>query len=276
MMQTWRLRRTLFLGSMAVLLYAFLLGPILAVMIASFSEGQSSYFKFPPDSYSLEVYRRIPPKYFHALGLSFVVAMLSATISTTIGAMAAMGIVRGRYRAKEPLIATFRLPLQIPFVVTGVVFLQCYYRLSDLFDIELVGSLPGLVAAHVFVTIPYSVSAVAVVLLRAGPRLDEAASSLGATPWSAFRRVTLPTIMPGLFAGFFYAFIMSFGDIPVALFIVSSQYITLPVEIFQSLQFDFEPAVLAVSSIVVVLSVLMILAIQRLVGFDLVLPGSSR
>jgi len=276
MTRHWRLLRMAPLVVAAVIVYLFLLAPIASVILASFSEGQTSYFKFPPERYSLAIYGAIPVKYLQSLGVSFVVALMAALVATTIGAIAALGIVRGRLGGQEWFLAFFRLPLQVPFVVTGVVFLQFYYRIIDVTGVDLIGSIPGLVLAHVFMTVPYGVGAVAVVLMRAGPRLEEAAKSLGAGSWSTFRRVTLPLMKPGIFAGFFYAFIISFGDVPVAVFIANGPYTTLPVEIFQALQFDFEPAVLALSTVVVLLSAGMIIAAQRLIGFDLVMPSTGR
>ena len=88
------------------------------------------------------------------------------------------------------------------------------------------------------------------------------------------RRITLPALKPGLFAGFFFGFIVSFGDVPVSVFLATGAPVPLPVEIFQTLQFDFDPRVLAISTIVVVLSSAFVIAMQRLVGLDLVLPGS--
>jgi putative spermidine/putrescine transport system permease protein len=161
--------------------------------------------------------------------------------------------------------------------VTAVAFLQFYNELATRTGLDVLGTFPGLVAAHLFLTIPYGVSSVAVMLARLGPQWEEAAQSLGATPWSCFRRVTLPAIRPGLFAAFFYAFIVSFGDVPVALFVgTGSSFVTMPVEIFQTLQFDFDPAVLALSTVVVALSALMIVAVQRLIGLDLVVPANRR
>ncbi len=107
---------------------------------------------------------------------------------------------------------------------------------------------PDIVLAHLFMTLAYCVSSVAVLLLRSGPRLDEAASSLGATPWSAFRRVTLPMIQPGLFAGFFFAFHVHWRHSGFTLHCARRTHYT-SVAVFQALQFDFEQAVLAVSTI---------------------------
>jgi len=260
----------------ALVVYAFLLGPILAVILASFEAGQTYHFEFPPRNFSLEWYGKIPQRYLHALSVSFLVAGVSAVIATFLGAAAAIALVRGRLAATEVLQSYFRLPLQIPFVVTGVVFLQFYNQLAIATGFDLLGTLTGLIVAHVFVTIPYGVGTVGSVLVRANPRLEEAARTLGASEAAVFRRVLLPMLRPGLFAGFFYAFIVSFGDVPISIFIASEKMTPLPVEIFSTLQFDFDPAILALSTIVVAFSALLILGAQRFAGFDLVLPSAKQ
>jgi putative spermidine/putrescine transport system permease protein len=271
-----RFRRQWVFWLVTTAVYLFLLGPIVAIALASLEGKQTYHFQFPPETFSLVWYGKIPHKYVHALGVSVVVASIVAFVSTLIGAAGAIGIVRGGFQTSETLKAFFNLPLQIPLVVSGVVFLQFYNQLAILSGVDFLGSLAGLVIAHVFVTIPYGVGAVGSVLVRTNPRIEEAARTLGASEWSVFRRILLPTLKPGLFAGFFYGFIVSFGDVPIAVFIASGRFVTLPVEIFQTLQFDFDPAVLALSTLVVIFSVILIVSMQRLVGFDLVLPSAKR
>jgi putative spermidine/putrescine transport system permease protein len=258
------------LVAVAAAVYVFLLAPFFVVCLASLDGSLAPFANFPPRRLSLAWYGRIAPKLFTALWVSLAVGGVTAVISGVIGTTAAFGIVRGAPRGRSVIEALFRLPLQVPFVVTGVVFLQFYYRLVDLVGVNAAGTLPGLVLAHVFVTIPYSVGTVAAVLARFNRGLEEAADSLGATPWATFWQVTFPLIRPGIFAGTLYAFIVSFGDVPVAIFLSGSSRATLPVEIFQSLQFDFDPSVLAMSTVVVVLSVLLVVVMQRAVGLDIV------
>lgn len=261
--------------AVAVFVYVFLLAPFFVVAIASLEGSQAFFYNFPPRQLSLAWYGEIPVKYFRAFGVSLAVGAITALISGITGTAAALGLVRGRIR-RQPLVqAVFRLPLQIPFVVTGVVFLQAYYRLVDVVGVNLAGSLSGMILAHVFVTIPYTVGAVSSVIVRMSPRLDEAAASLGASAWSTFRRVSFPLVRPGIFAGVLYAFIISFGDVPIAVFLAGSNTVTLPVEIFQSLQFDFNPAVLALSTLVVIFSLALIIVMQRVVGLDIVLRTSG-
>ncbi|MDR5821563.1 ABC transporter permease [Caballeronia sp. LZ043] len=271
----WRTSRRVVLTTITALVYAFMLAPILAVAIASFDGSQTFYFRFPPQQFSLHWYRHLPVKYLHSLQTSLIVGLSAALISTVIGSMAALGIVRGTYRGKGALQSFFRLPLQVPSVVTGVVFLQFYYRLSDS-GVNLIDTLTGLIIAHVFFTIPYAVGTVAAVLTRLNPALEEAAQSLGATRWTIFWRVVFPAMKPGVVAGFFYAFIVSFGDVPVTVFLASDGNVTFPVQVFQSLQFDFEPVILALSTLVVVLSAAGILVMQRWIGLSLLVPSAGR
>src|SRR5947209_14659493 len=134
----------------------FLLGPIAAVALASLEGNQTYHFHFPPETVSLAWYGRIPQKYLDALAVSLVAATIAAAIATMIGAAAALGLVRGNWRSREALQGFFNLPLQVPLVVTGVVFLQFYNQLAMLSGIDLLGSLPGLIIAYVFVTTPYA------------------------------------------------------------------------------------------------------------------------
>lgn len=256
--------------------YAFLLLPLLVVLGASLDSGAQAYFRFPPQQISLRWYAELPAKYWASLGLSFAVALAAGTLAVLVGAVAALGIARGSARGSAVLTTYFRYPLQVPFVVTGIVFLQFYYVLLDTFGLKLLGGFAGFTLAHTFFCIPYAVGAVGSVITPDLARIENAARIAGATEWRVLRRITLPALKPGLFAGFFFAFIASFGDVPVSVFLATGSPVPLPVEIFQTLQFDFDPRVLAISTIVVVLSAGFIIAMQRIVGLDLVLPGARR
>lgn len=255
--------------------YAFLLAPLLMVLLASFAGGQSTYVVFPPTSFSLEWYGRLPSEYFRPTIISILVAVIASAISSALGIMAAFGIVRGRLPGRALLRAYFNAPMQIPFVVTGIVFLQFYYLLYGTFGLRLVGNFWGLLGVHVFITMPYVIGTVGAVLERFDASVEEAALTLGASPWSTFRRVTLPLIKPGVLAGSLYAFVVSFGDIPATMFVTSTATTTLPVQLFHALEFDYSPALLALCSLVVVLSMALIFAVQWLLGFDFILRGRA-
>jgi putative spermidine/putrescine transport system permease protein len=242
----------LLLVAAAAVTYLFMLTPLFVIAAASLDGGATAYIRFPPESLSLHWYLEIPRKYWLSL---------------------ALGIARGTANGSAWLTTYFNLPLQIPFVVTGVVFLQFYNILAAALDVDLVGRFWGLIGAHVFFCIPYAVGAVGSVITTDLDRNENAARIAGATEWRVFRRITLPALKPGLFSGFFFAFIISFGDVPVSVFLVSGGAVPLPVEIFQTLQFDFDPTVLAISTIVLLLSAGFILGMRRLTGLDIMLPG---
>lgn len=269
----YQLRRITLSQVVATVAISFLIVPFILVIGASFDPGGGYQVHFPPRTLSLLAYEQIPPNYIQALGRSALIGCIVALGATSLGLMAALGIVRGRWPGKEWLQALFRLPIQIPAVVTGAVFLQFYYEVSAFLNINFMTGIVGLVLAHLFVSLTYSVGAISVVLARIDVSVEEAAQSLGASNWNIFWQVTFPMLRPGLMAGLFYAFITSFGDVPIAIFLVNPDTMTLPVQIFQDMQFDFRQSTLAISAIVAVLSLALILAIQKFVGLDLVLPS---
>lgn len=268
MMPPYRLRGRI--GSAAVLgiAYLFLLGPIAFVALASFDYGQRAYVVFPPQEFSLQSYRQIPSRYFSALWLSFQLALACAVAACAIGVPAAVGLVRSNIPGKSFLLALMRMPLQIPGVVSGLAFLQAYYALGDLTGWYATGTFVGLLLAHVFAATPYVIGTLVAVLQRFDTNLEEAALSLGTTHWNTFMQVTMPILKPGLFTGALYAFMISFAEVPISVFLIGSKQATFPVEIFNAMQFDFEPTILAVSTLVTVLSLAVVIAVQRIVGLD--------
>ena len=255
----------------------FLLAPLVVVAAASLGPGDRPYVSFPPAGFSLHWYFEVPARYWQAVGVSLAVAAGTALASVAIAMPAALGLVRASFRGKTLVALLLRAPLQIPYVVTGIAFLQVYYVLGSATGLQLRASYPGLVLGHLFLATPYAIGSIAAVLVRLNPRLEEAAASLGASPWRVFRRVTLPVILPGIYGGALYAFIISFGEVPVALFLGGPGRTTFPVEMFASMQFDFSPALLAVSTAVLLISFAVLILIQRSIGFDAVVrAGSAR
>jgi putative spermidine/putrescine transport system permease protein len=263
-------------GVVATLTIAFLIAPFVVVVGASFDGTQSYTVHFPPHNLTLHWYGAIPPKYWQGLKVSVVLAAIVAPLAATLGLRAAFGLVRGKIVAEEAVRAFFRLPVQIPLVVTGVVFLQFYYYVTAVTGANPAQGLLGLVLAHLFIAVPYCVGAISAVMTRLDVALEDAAESLGATPWTTFWQVTFPALRPGVVAGLLYAFIMSFGDVPISIFLVNGDTMTFPVQLFQDLQADFDTGMLAISTIVVVVSLVLILALQKIAGLDLVLPAKGR
>ena len=272
---SWSLRIAMIMLLSGLLLFLFL--PLIVVAGASFGSGDRPYVSFPPSELSIHWYLNVPAQYWRSVGVSVVVASCTALVSVAIAVPAALGLVRARFRGKSIIALLLRAPLQIPYVVAGIAFLQTYYLIANVTGLQVRATYPGLVVGHVFLATPYAIGVIAAVLERFNPRLEEAALSLGAGPWRVFQRVTLPIILPGVYAGALYAFIISFGEVPVALFIGGPGRTTFPVEMFAAMQFDFSPALLAVSTAILLLSFAGLIMIQRLIGFDtLIRPGLAR
>jgi len=270
----WKLLTVLYFA----LVFTILLAPLAVVVVSSFSAPTHdtvvvSYVPFPPERLTLQWYLRIPAAQLHALGVSFALGLLVALAASVLGVPAALGLVRGRFRGKPLVDATLRAPLQIPHVVCGIAFLQMYYRFGDLTGAYFQGTNAGLFIGHLFLATPFVIGSVATVLLRFNPRLEEAAHALGASHWRTLRRVTLPVIAPGIFTGALYAFIVSFVDVPVAMFLAASNATTYPVELFQAMEQDFNPSSLASATLAAGFAVILVMLAQRLVGLETLLKS---
>jgi putative spermidine/putrescine transport system permease protein len=203
--------------------------------------------------------------------LGVVVSVLACLLGISIG----LGLARGRFRGKAVAGALFRAPLQVPTLVVGVFFLQFYYMLAAYTGIQLIESFTGLVIAHLVITFPYTVGTVVALIERFPRHLEEAAWSLGASRWSTLRRVIVPYLKPGIYAGMMLAFISSFGNVSVSIFLGGSSLNTLPVVIFSAMAYDYDPRLLAVSTIVVLFCAGLIFCVQKLTGLDIMLQTRS-
>ncbi len=263
------------LAAVVIVIYA----PIVIVVGASVDPGayveSRAFLTFPPRGFSLHWYENIHPRLWHSLWVSVSMATLSAAFGLLLGVPAALGLVRSNFRGRMLLGTLFRAPLQIPFIVIGVAFLQAYHLISDVLNINFVQTFSGLVLGHVFVATPYVIGAVGAQLQRFNPALEEAALSLGASRWRAFRRVTVPVIMPGLYAGGLYAYLISFADVTISLFLAGKDTTPFPVQVLYSLEQELDPTVPAMSTLVLLGSLVLLLFVQRLVGLDVLLRGGG-
>ena len=253
----------------------FLLAPLFVIVVAAFSEPILGRAVFPPRALTLRWFSAIQPEYLSSLGASVALASAAVVVCVLLGVPAALGIARSRWRGKAVFAALFRAPVQIPAVVTGVAFLQLYYLLGDAIGWTGAGTWTGLMIAHVFIGLPYVVGSVLAVVQRFNSSLEEAALILGAAPWSVLRRVTLPAIAPGIYSGATYAFLVSFSDLPVALFLSSSDVRTFPVLLFQAMDYEFDPALLAVATMIIVTSFAGMLLFQKWVGINALLRSGK-
>src|SRR5581483_11836460 len=214
------------LRGVVALVYAFLLLPMVIVVLAAFNAG--NYFTFPPQGFSLKWFANFFARreFMQALRLSAELAAWTALASTVIGTAAAIPLVRGRFRGRDLLNAFVTSPLLLPQILTGVALLQFYTLL------KMQASYAALLIGHIVVTTPYVIRTVTATLTHFDLALEEAAQSLGAHPVRAFFEVTLGVIKPGVVAGAIFAFAISFDNFTLSLFLTSSKLTPLPIELF--------------------------------------------
>lgn len=261
------------LRAVSLFVFIFLLLPIVVVVVTSFSGSPG--LVFPPTRFTLDWYSQISPEFFQAMKVSLYVALGATALSTLLGAPAALGIVRGRFAGRTLINALCLSPLTVPALVIGVALFHFATTLWDVFGLSLAGTIVGLTLGHTAFAIPFVIRAVVAGHAHFDETLEEASLSLGATPLATFFRVTLPLLLPGVLSGAIFSFIMSFDDVPVALFLGGSDATTLPVKIYSSVEFSIDADVMAVSSIVIAGSLVCMLILDRLVGLHL-LFGTAR
>lgn len=234
----------LLLGLTCLLIAVWLVAPTLIVIPMSFADKKS--LTFPPTGFSLQWYGNFftNPQWFDSLIVSARVAAMVAVVATVIGTMAAIGIERMRARPAGIIRAILITPMIVPGVVLAVGIYAVYL------DTQLVGTWTGYVLAHTLLAIPFVVIAVGANLAVFDARLETAAASLGASRLTTFFTVTLPLILPGILSGALFAFVTSFDEVIVSLFITSPALKTLPVQIFSSMTRDADPTVAAVGSLI--------------------------
>jgi putative spermidine/putrescine transport system permease protein len=238
----------------------FLLLPI--AIIAVFALNPTPYIAFPPVGVSLRWFAKFfsSPDFMNSLWLSLRVAAVVVVLSTVVGALAALAIARGNLPGARLLTAVCLSPLMLPAILTGLALFQVFMLAG-------IGRpLWGLVVGHTLVAVPYVLRTTLAVLHDFDRRIEEAAAVLGAPPARVFREVTLPLIRPGVMAGGIFAFIVSFDQFPISLFLVVPNGETLPVVLFNYIRFDLDGAIAAASMVSIALALMVVFALERLIG----------
>jgi putative spermidine/putrescine transport system permease protein len=231
-----------------ILVLLFLALPILIVALLSFSSA--SYLTFPPPAFGLRWYVAYlgSREWLDSTWLSLGIAAVVVVLATSLGTIAALGLNGMKGPARAAVAALFVSPLIVPGIIAAI---GIYYAFSRY---RLVGTPVGLILAHTCLAVPFVVTSVSASLAGFDRRLQQAALSLGATPWGAFRQVTLPLISPGVMVGALFAFITSFDELIVALFLSGSGAVTLPRRMWDDLRFAIDPTIAAVSTLTIVLT----------------------
>jgi len=260
MSESWRQPRRLLMAALGALTVFYLLAPTLVIVPMSFTEA--SILSFPPEGFSTRWYEQMLTKPAWSTGFrnSAVVAILTAVLATGLGTLAALGMTRGRFPGRSLLNGLALSPLIVPVVIIaiGMFSLFVQWRIS--------GSIVGLVVAHTALALPFVIVNVATSLRTMDRNLELAAANLGATPARTFTRITLPLILPGVLAGAIFAFITSWDEVVVAIFLTTARFRTLPVEMWQQVRQVVDPTVAAVAMTLLVVTtglLLLLLVVRR-------------
>jgi putative spermidine/putrescine transport system permease protein len=252
------------------LFVVFILGPILIVCAVAFTP--LGYLSLPTHGLSLRWFRAIAgnPEFVEAFWASLWLGALSASVAIVFTVPCAIAVARYRFPGRDALVTFLQSPLMIPPVVLGIAFLRFFT------EIGLGGTFLGLVLSHVIIVMPFSLRLVIAASAGLDPQLEHAAISLGASWWQSFARIILPLILPGVASGWVLAFITSFDEVTMTVFIASPRTTTLPVRLFLYIQDNIDPLVAAVSAALIGLTVVAMLLLDRLYGLERLLVGRGR
>lgn len=246
---TWRFSVVVAFAWSALL---FLFLPIFVAVPFSFSPHR--YLSLPGDEWSWRPYVNLftNEQWLSSIGQSLVVAGSATALSVVLGTLCAIGLWRVATRASEVVRGFVLLPIIVPPIVSGLAFYQVYV------DLKLLDTYLGLILAHTMLAVPYVVITVSTSLANFDLRLEQAARNLGASMGQALRYVILPSIMPGMLSGAIFAFILSWDEIVVTLFVTSLRIFTLPRRMWDGIREHTDPTIAAVATVLIVLTVLAI------------------
>lgn len=247
------------LGGLArILVLGFLAGPALFLIPVSIST--SAFIEWPPAFFSMQWYDEMvrSPQWLEAVGRSLVVAMLSALLALLVGTPAAFALVRFELPGKSVILASILAPLIVPRIVTAV---GLFYLFAQ---IGLVGTTTGLVLGHAVLSVPFVTITMMAVLKHHDWRLEQAAATMGATRAATLRRITLPLIRNGLIASYLFAFVTSFDELTIALFVTGGLFGTLPKQMWDDALLKVSPTLAAVSVVLLVVITVFVVVAERL------------
>lgn len=261
-------------GKLAVafhgLFMVFLIAPMLVVCLVAFTP--ESYLALPTGRASLRWFERLAayPEFLDAFRVSLLVATVSSATAVAFATPAALAIARHRFPGRDALSALFLAPLMVPHVVLGIAFLRFFSVIG------LSGTTVGLIVSHVVVVFPFALRMVLAGAAGMDRRIEDAALSLGASRATVARRVMLPLVLSGIASGFALSFIQSFDEVTMTVFIASPSTVTLPVRMFNYIQDSIDPLICAVSTVLILLTVAVMVVLDRLYGLERLFVGEVR
>ncbi|MDE9450450.1 ABC transporter permease [Aliiroseovarius sp. Z3] len=247
------------------LIFFFLIAPIAVVIPLSFNS--QNFFTFTkemlsldPDGYSLKHYRDFfsNPDWQNAMWNSIKIAPVATVLSVSLGTLAAIGLSQPHVPARRAIMAILISPMIVPLIISAA---GMYFFYSK---INLAGTYWGVVLAHAALGIPFVIITVTATLVGFDRSLTRAAANMGADPVTTFFRVQMPLILPGVISGALFAFITSFDEVVVVIFVGSAKQQTLPWQMFTGLREQISPTILAVATILVAVSIVLLTIVELL------------
>lgn len=247
-----------YLGALGAVL--FLLAPMFVLIAMSFTAAR--FAQFPPEGLSLEWYRRIPdmPGFTESLWFSTQLAAIVTVLVVILGTLAAIGLTLGELPGKQLVNTLLLSPLVVPSIVLGIALLQMA---------TLVGSdqtFVNLILGHVVITLPYMLRTTGASLEVMDRELIDSARVLGANSLQVFWRIILPLIRPGIASGAIFAFLVSFDNFTISLFLQDARHVPLPIRIFGYMEVVLDPTVMAISAFLIFASFVILVVATRLIG----------
>lgn len=245
-----------------IVMFIFLIGPFLVIIISSFSSD--AVMRFPPKGFSFRWYDKVLniDMFRTTFWMSLKTGLAATLTALMLGVPVAYTNVRYRYPGKSSLELFFSSPAIVPGLVVGFSLLRFFIYVTK------VPILMGLYLGHTAILFPYTVRVVSASLRNFDSGVEEAAVSLGSTPLHAFFAVVLPNIRSGLVAAFILAFITSFNNVPVSLFLTGPGVATLPIQMLIYMEYYFDPTISALSSIIIVFTVIIVQSAEKLLGIS--------
>ena len=247
------------LGAVVTAIYVFLLAPVAIIVFSSFNPTEAN--TFPPTGFSLRWYAKFfqTAGFVNAFRFSLWLAVIAAVVATAIGFLTAYGLVRSGRRGGGVVQSLAMLPMMVPHLLISISLLLALLVVP-------VPDLAALVVGHVVICLPFAIACIVASLEGIDAQLELAALTLGASRLRALWEVVIPLVAPGLLSALLFTFMVSFGDVYIALFLSGPGRTTLPIEIFAYMQWESTPVVAAITSMQILLIIALGLIIERLVG----------
>ncbi|MBI2718210.1 MAG: ABC transporter permease [Rhizobiales bacterium] len=245
------------------LVLLFLISPILAIMPLSFNS--ESFFTYPMPGFSLKWYIGdegffTNGRWTGALYLSVIVAVSTTALASVLGTLAALGLARANLPGRAAIMAVLISPMIVPVIISAIGLFFFYASPW----VGLNGTIPGIILAHTALATPFVVITVTATLMSFDRTLMRAGASCGAPPHTVFFKVVMPLILPGVISGGLFAFVTSFDEVIVILFIGGPEQRTLPRQMFAGIREQISPTITAAATVLILFSTALLITVELL------------